>query len=309
MLSELQKKAAQAIVNVFETGRPEGEYGQVTLLAGDPGHLTYGRAQTTLTSGNLYLLIKSYTESENPAIGSDLAEYLPGLLNRDTRLDHDTRLRILLHEAGGDPVMQDVQDQFFDRVYWNPSLKESEMIGIRTGLGSAVVYDSKIHGSWERMRDRTIAQHGSVENIGENSWVENYVAVRKDWLANHSILILRKTIYRMEAFQTLIGQEKWELELPFFVRGIRIDEETLGEKPIRVSAQDVEKRLLRLQTPFMQGEDVRKVQQALAGAGFQIDVDGIFGHQTNEAVINFQQQHGLIVDGIVGPATLSNLES
>ena len=58
MLTDLQKKAAQAVVNVFETGHARGEYGQVTLLPGDSGHLTYGRSQTTLASGNLFLLIK-----------------------------------------------------------------------------------------------------------------------------------------------------------------------------------------------------------------------------------------------------------
>ena len=63
MLTELQKKAAQAIVNIFETGRAEGEYGKVTLLPGDPGHLTYGKSQTTLTRGNLFLLIKAFFNS------------------------------------------------------------------------------------------------------------------------------------------------------------------------------------------------------------------------------------------------------
>ncbi len=308
MPTELQKKAAQAIVNIFETGRAQGDYGKVTLLPGDPGHLTYGKSQTTLASGNLFLLIKAYTENESAEFAPDLSEFLPRLFHRDVSLDHDTRLRRLLREAGEDPVMHDVQDQFFDRVYWNPSLKASQKIGISTGLGSAVVYDGNIHGSWVRMRDRTIARHGSVENIGENAWIENYVAVRKNWLANHRILILRKTVYRMEAFQILIDHEKWALDLPFSVRGIRIDKETLGEKPLRVSAQDVEQRLLRLQTPFMQGEEVRKVQQALVDAEFQMDVDGIFGPQTNEAVIQFQQQRGLVVDGIVGPATLAALE-
>ena len=54
-LTKTQKRTAQAIVNIFETGRVHGDYGQVTLLAGDTGHLTYGRAQTTLASANLSL--------------------------------------------------------------------------------------------------------------------------------------------------------------------------------------------------------------------------------------------------------------
>ena len=59
-LGKTQTKTAQAIVNVFETGRVQGDYGNVTVLAGDTGHLTYGRAQTTLSSGNLALLVHAY---------------------------------------------------------------------------------------------------------------------------------------------------------------------------------------------------------------------------------------------------------
>ena len=58
MLSEQQKPTAQAIVNLFETGRVRGDYAGVTLIPGDTGHLTSGRSQTTLASGNLHLPIE-----------------------------------------------------------------------------------------------------------------------------------------------------------------------------------------------------------------------------------------------------------
>src|SRR5690242_6887784 len=54
--AEPWKKVAEAIVNIFETGSALGNYGAVTLIPHDSGHLTYGRSQTTLGSGNLYLL-------------------------------------------------------------------------------------------------------------------------------------------------------------------------------------------------------------------------------------------------------------
>lgn len=81
MLTEQQKKAAQAIVNIFETGRPEGDYGKITLLPNDPGHLTYGRAQTTLTSGNLHLLIQAYCEAPGAEFATELRNYLIRLMN------------------------------------------------------------------------------------------------------------------------------------------------------------------------------------------------------------------------------------
>ena len=307
MLTDLQKKCAQAIVNIFETGRIEGDYGKVTLLHGDPGHLTYGRSQTTLASGNLYLLVKAYIETPGAEFAVALEGYMSRLAGRDTSLDVDYRLRGFLRDAGGDPVMQTVQDEFFDRVYWKPSLQASERTGIGTGLGAAVVYDSRVHGSWGRMRDRTTEQHGPFEAVGEKGWIESYVSVRREWLATHSIPILRRTVYRMDSFLKLIEEEKWGLELPIHVRGIAIDEVSLGERALRVSAQDVEQRLLSLKTPYMQGEDVRAVQQGLRRTNIKVEVDGIFGPATDEGVRKFQKRKGLKVDGIVGQATLESL--
>ena len=48
------------------------------------------------------------------------------------------------------------------------------------------------------------------------------------------------------------------------------------------------------------GEQVKRIQQALRDAGFDIVVDGIFGKQTEDAVRRFQEINGLDIDGIVG---------
>lgn len=52
------------------------------------------------------------------------------------------------------------------------------------------------------------------------------------------------------------------------------------------------------------GEDVLDLQMLLnAKYGFNLDLDGNFGKATEAAVKEFQKQHGLTVDGIVGPKT------
>jgi len=308
MVTELQRKAAQSIVNIFETGRPRGDYGQVTLLPGDSGHLTYGRSQTTLASGNLYLLIKAYCEAEDAGFAAMLSGYLERLADRDLTLDNDMEFRRLLRDAGEDPVMYDVQDQFFDRVYWDPSVASATAIGLGTALGTGVVYDSRVHGSWGRIRNRTNERYGSVSDVGEETWITNYVQERRDWLANHSNELLHRTVYRMDALRQLIDAGNWELALPFYVRGILIDENVLsGTMPIRASAHDEGERTLLLRTPNMRGNDVREVQQALVDVGFTISADGVFGPKTSEAVKRFQQQKSLKMDGVVGPATRSAL--
>lgn len=307
MLTDLEKGAAQATVNVFETGTALGHYGQVTLLANDPGHLTYGRAQTTLASGNLYLLIRAYCAEAGATHAAALAPYLPRLEDLDLGLDHDANLRGALKEAGDDPVMQRAQDAFFDRVYWAPAVRSAEALGIASPLGTAIVYDGHIHGSWQRLSDACTAARGAPAALGEQACERAYVETRRAWLEQHSNALLRKTAYRMHAFQGILSSGNWLLALPFAVRGATIDEAVLAGGVVRASADVAEVRSLRLRQPFLQGEDVRAVQRALTSAGVAVETDGVFGTATHGAVQAFQRREGMTADGIVGPATRSRL--
>lgn len=58
-----------------------------------------------------------------------------------------------------------------------------------------------------------------------------------------------------------------------------------------------------------QGSDVREVQTILAGFGYTVAVDGIYGPQTEKAVRSWQKSNGLVVDGIAGPITTASLRS
>jgi murein L,D-transpeptidase YcbB/YkuD len=111
----------------------------------------------------------------------------------------------------------------------------------------------------------------------------------------------------MDSFQQLIQEQKWQLEPPLTVRGIQISADLLMTPPVRVSAETEPHRLLKLETPFMIGEDVRTLQSALAAKGFDGKVDGIYGPLTDARVRQFQIQAGLKSDGIVGPATRATL--
>lgn len=56
------------------------------------------------------------------------------------------------------------------------------------------------------------------------------------------------------------------------------------------------------------GVDVTRIQKALRDAGlYQGEPDGIFGPGTETAVKGFQADSGLVVDGVVGDATLDKL--
>jgi peptidoglycan hydrolase-like protein with peptidoglycan-binding domain len=49
---------------------------------------------------------------------------------------------------------------------------------------------------------------------------------------------------------------------------------------------------------------VADLQKYLVSVGFRIGVDGVFGANTRAAVISFQKQRRIAVDGIAGPGTM-----
>jgi chitosanase len=310
-MNDLQKRTAQAIVNVFETGRVAGDYGAVTLLQGDSGHLTYGRSQTTLGSGNLFLLIKAYCDRPDAGFASELRPFLADLSTRNVDLDRNIELREILHQAGGDPAMRSEQDRFFDAHYYTPAMHTAQARGVTLPLGQAVVYDSFIQGGFGKVTPLVGTAIGPG-GVDEREWIQKYVAARKSWLSGLK-LPLPKTTYRMEAFASLIDGGAWDLPLNLTVRGVVISPESLDDSTIIVRASAVDPSdpppppILHLTSPYMRGEEVRKVQEALNTNGFSNSRDGVYGPFTEALVKRFQDSHGLRVDGVVGPAVRAAL--
>jgi len=308
MLTEIQKKTAEAIVNIFETGSVLGDYGNVTLIAGDTGHLTFGRSQTTLGSGNLHKLLQQYCASPDARFGAALTPFLQRFANIDLSLDHEKYLHNILRASADDSSMRDIQDGFFDQTYWQPAERVATQLGITTPLGIAVVYDSKVHGSGDAIRDKTNQNNGTLAQLGERKWIAAYVQTRRDWLANHSREDLRKTVYRMHALQRLIDLDQWDLELPLVVRAHEISTATLSAAP--AGCYDGPKpgsRSLALQTPLLRGLDVRLVQLGLSKLGGDVEADGVFGKGSLAAVKTYQTTHNLPATGALDIGSIAQL--
>lgn len=218
------KAAARAIISCFETGKPNGNYAAVAVLADGAG-ISYGCHQATHDSGALLAVVKAFITR---TVGSELAVALLPYLGRlqskayIKELAADRNLHNLLRRAGRTPEMRAAQDEVFDEKYMSKALAACEGSGFTRALTLAVMYDSHIHGSWATIRDRV------PSDLSEQKWVNAYVQARKSWLATHRKTILRKTIYRMEAFERLIVSGNWSLATPFTVRGVRITDAHLG---------------------------------------------------------------------------------
>ncbi len=308
-LATLQKAAAQAIVNIFETGSVRGNYGDVTLLPGDSGQLTYGRSQTALASGNLFLLIQAYCARTDAQFGATMKSYLASLEACDRSLNYDAVFRALLKDAGDDPVMQELQDAFFDSVYWDPAVRSAKALGAVSALGTAIIYDSSVHGSWAHVRDLTRRRFGELIDIGEDEWMQRYIETRREWLADNANPLLHKTVYRMDAFKAIVDHRNWKLELPLNVRGLAVTADSLNAAaPVSIPADPAPRRILALKRIPMTGTDVSWLQDRLTAAGLRTPETGTFDAVTEQSVRDFQKIHHLKVDGVVGPATRSALE-
>lgn len=298
MLSKLQKQTAQAIVNIYEAGSVLGDYGCVTVIEQDPGHLTYGRSQTTLASGNLHSLIKQYCDQAGARFEKRLRQWLPQLQAKNFTLDADKKLHNVLRAASDDPAMRNTQDSFFDSCYWVAAEQAALRAKLTCAIGIAVAYDSTVHGSWDFMRKRT-NQVGAIDVIGEHEWIRTYVRVRREWLANHANSVLRKTTYRMDAFKAMLDLNNWNLDLPIVVRGAEISAATLSANPAQCfnGPEPGSRALDTKQSPLPRGLDVRLLQLALSDWGGNVKADGIFGPGTATCLSDYQKAKGLPVNG------------
>lgn len=57
------------------------------------------------------------------------------------------------------------------------------------------------------------------------------------------------------------------------------------------------------------GEAVHRAQQLLASHGYEIRIDSDFGSGTDNVVRQFQEDRGLLADGVIGPATWTALKA
>jgi len=114
-------------------------------------------------------------------VGADIiSDRLAGLRLRNvrsiTKLASDTALKNALRAAAATDEMRAAQlGVTLDR-YMAPAERECETRGFSTPLSLAVVYDSMIHGSWDRIAAR--AGRPATHGTSEKEWILTYVRTR-----------------------------------------------------------------------------------------------------------------------------------
>ena len=178
--------------------------------------------------------------------------------------------------------------------------------GPRIGIGNISLAEGgpmPPHSSHQQGVDVDLAPIASTEEEIPLTWDHPKYSRQRtqqlvDLLRNNPILDIRAILFNDP---DITGVEPWQghdnhLHVSFFPSGINPESHSSDQQGD-----------LRLVVPNMEGARVRKLQEDLVKVGINIEVDGIFGSDTDAAVRQFQENHGLEVDGIAGIVTQAKL--
>ena len=241
--TEQDKLKALAIVNIFETSKPFGEYAAVAVL-NDGAGVSYGFAQFTHRSGALCDVVERYLATGGQ-VGRDILRASMPLLRSSRpfareKLATDVRFKKALRAAAVTREMKEAQHFVATEKYMGPTLLICARLGFKLPLSLAVVYDSMVHGSWERIASRvrgvasivpngrsterqSLSAHRAAQpQETERAWITEYVRRRHMWLT--AFARLKMTNYRTRFFLGQIAIGNRELRLPLTVHGVKLSE-------------------------------------------------------------------------------------
>lgn len=239
---------ASAVVSVFETSKLRGDYSALAVLDDGAG-ISYGIRQFTHRSGALLSVVERYIANGGKVGIQPIRENLAVLRSRAAKsiaaLAANSRFKSALKAAAISREMRLAQESAAFEMFLLPAIEICERMGFRAALSLAVVHDSIVHGSWERIRDRVSLKRDTVVAPAdyEKAWISEYVRRRGEWL--RSIPRLQSTIYRIEFFQRQIEQNNWALNLPVMVNGIPLTDELVRERAVDAGCLETESAELR----------------------------------------------------------------
>jgi chitosanase len=223
MITTQQKTKILRVINVFETGSPDGKYDSLVVFADGKNNtrqVTFGRSQTT-EQGNLKALLEMYA-SRNGIFSAQFRPFI-AIIGKTPLADNLEFKNLLRKSAREDVVMRTCQDDFFDKLYYQPAQHFFEINLLTEALSMLVVYDSYIHsGSVPSFLRERFAENIPLNGGNERKWVTQYVEARHNWLANHPKKILQNTVYRTKCFKDQIASGNWDLAKAIQTNGVTV---------------------------------------------------------------------------------------
>jgi chitosanase len=231
-LTPEQRLRADRLINNFEHGTIEFRYGSAEALDDGRG-ITFGRAGFTTKSGDGLDVIRRYTAAkpENP-----LARFLPRLesLAREESgsIEGLDGFVEAVRQEAGDLLFRRSQDDLQDELYYRPSARFSDSLGLKTALARAAIYDTLLmHGAGDdpdglpALLERTRKEAGGTPATGvdEAAWLSAFLRIRREDLANardpETRQVWARSAGRVDTLRTLADQGNWELHGPIVLRG------------------------------------------------------------------------------------------
>lgn len=230
-MSPEQKRIAERLTSIFENGTTEIQYGYTENLNDGRG-ITCGRAGFCTGTGDAYVVVNRLGELE-PA--DPLARFLPELerLNSARQSDDTSGLAGFSEEwerASKTSIFQGVQDAVTDKLYWEPSQRHADELGLELPLARAFIFDTIIqHGDGDdpdglrALIGPTIANAGGTpaDGVDEKAWLAEFIRVRRADLAHCHEESSRDewagSVGRCDAFSLIAESGNYDLRTPFIV--------------------------------------------------------------------------------------------
>ncbi|MGM0950066.1 MAG: N-acetylmuramoyl-L-alanine amidase [Bacillota bacterium] len=174
-------------------------------------------------------------------------------------------------------------------------------------------------GRWEQVKAAIAAE---LERIGGKKASSPAKTITKTNRATYTVkkgdalsVIAQKTGVSMATLQRLNGIKNPNLIKIGQVLKLKGSSTSSPKPSSKKTSYALPSDVIRVTSPMRKGDDVRRIQKALAALYFYPDkgaknngIDGVYGPKTANAVKRFQSVSGLTADGIYGPKTKAKIE-
>jgi chitosanase len=230
-LTSDQKKVAEQLTSLFENGKTEIQYSYAENLDDGRG-ITAGRAGFTTRDGDAYMVVRVYCKAQE---GNKLEKYLVRLKELAEKGSDSTKglsgYTKAWKEEAKNSEFRDAQDYVVDKLYFQPSQKYADELGLKTAIARAFLYDTIIqHGDGDDkdslralIKSTNKKMEGSPKDgVDELKWFEEFMKVRKEVLSDADDESTRdewaESVGRVDVYKQIFKDENYDLKTPIKIK-------------------------------------------------------------------------------------------